>query len=88
MIIAHNEAQEQHEGSHHQHVGQVLTRKMAIIETINDELKNMAEVEHSKHRSFDNFIVNMLGALAAYCFFPKKQSIACERAIDTQLALF
>ena len=45
-------------------------------------------VEHSRHRSFDNFIVNMLGALAAYCFFPKKPCIACERVVDTQLALF
>ena len=60
----------------------------AIIETVNDELKNIAQVEHSRHRSFDNFIVNMLGALAAYCFFQKKPSIACERAIDTQLTLF
>lgn len=66
----------------------LLTRKRAIIETINDELKNIAQVEHSRHRSFDNFIVNMLGALAAYCFFPKKPCIACERVVDTQLALF
>ena len=66
----------------------LLTRKRAILETVNDELKNIAQVEHSRHRSFDNFMVNMLGALAAYCFFPKKPSIACERAIDTQLALF
>ena len=60
----------------------------AIIETINDELKNIAQVEHSRQRCFENFVVNMLGALAAYCFFPKKPSIACERAIDTQLTLF
>ena len=66
----------------------MLTRKKAIIETVNDELKNIAQVEHSRHRSFDNYVVNMLGALAAYCFFPKKPSIACERVIDTQLALF
>ena len=66
----------------------LLTRKRAIIETINDELKNIAQVEHSRHRSFDNFIVNILGALAAYCFFPKKPCIACERAIDRQLSLF
>ena len=66
----------------------LLTRKRAIIETINDELKNIAQVEHSRHRSLDNFIVNMLGALAAYCFFPKKPCIACERVVDTQLALF
>ena len=66
----------------------LLTRKRAIIETINDELKNIAQVEHSRHRSFDNFMVNMLGALAAYCFFPKKPCIACERAWDNQLTLF
>ena len=66
----------------------LLTRKRAIIETINDELKNIAQVEHSRHRSFDNFIVNILGVLAAYCFFPKKPCIACERAIDNQLTLF
>ena len=54
----------------------LLLGKRAIIETINDELKNIAQVEHSRHRSFDNFIVNTLGSLAAYCFFPKKPTIA------------
>ncbi len=66
----------------------LLTRKRAIIETINDELKNIAQVEHSRHRSFDNFMVNLLGVLAAYCFFPKKPCISCERDMDKQLALF
>lgn len=66
----------------------LLLRKRAIIETINDELKNIAQVEHSRHRCFDNFIVNMLGALAAYCCFPKKPCINIERTIDTQLKLF
>ena len=41
------------------------------IESVNDELKNNARVEHSRHRCFDNFLINLLGALAAYCFFPK-----------------
>ena len=66
----------------------LLTRKRAIIETGNDELKNIAQVEHSRHRSFCNFVVNLLGALAAYCFFPKKPCITCERVWDNQLALF
>ena len=66
----------------------LLLRKRAIIETINDELKNIAQVEHSRHRSFDNFIVNMLGAIAAYCLFPKKPYISVKRTIDTQLAPF
>ncbi|NBL01120.1 MAG: IS982 family transposase [Erysipelotrichia bacterium] len=66
----------------------LLLRKRAIIETINDELKNIAQVEHSRHRSFDNFIVNTLGALAAYCLFPKKPTINVERTLDRQLTLF
>ena len=66
----------------------LLLRKRAIIETVNDELKNIAQVEHSRHRSFDNFIVNLLGAISAYCFFPKKPCICVERTIDNQLTLF
>ena len=66
----------------------LLLRKRAIIETVNDELKNIAQVEHSRHRSFDNFIVNLLGAIAAYCCFPKKLCINVTRTLDTQLALF
>lgn len=66
----------------------LLLRKRAIIETVNDELKNIAQVEHSRHRSFDNFVVNMLGAIAAYCFFPKKPTIQVEQVRDNQLTLF
>ena len=66
----------------------LLLRKRAIIETVNDELKNIAQVEHSRHRSFENFIVNMLGAIAAYCVFPKKPCIHVQRTLDTQLAFF
>ena len=66
----------------------LLLRKRAIIETVNDELKNIAQVEHSRHRSFDNFIVNLLGAISAYCFFPKKPCICVERSVDNQLTLF
>ena len=65
-----------------------LLRKRAIIETVNDELKNIARVEHSRHRSFDNFIVNILAAIAVYCMFPKKPCINVQRTFDTQLALF
>ena len=66
----------------------LLLRKRAIIETVNDELKNIAQVEHSRHRCFDNFIMNLLGAIAAYCMFPKKPCINVQRTVDTQLSLF
>lgn len=50
----------------------ILIRKWALIETVNDELKNIAQIEYSRHRSFNNFVTNVLSAIAAYCFFEKK----------------
>ena len=66
----------------------ILLRKRAVIETVNDELKNIAQIEHSRHRSFNNFIVNILSAIAAYCFFPKKPSVDVTFINDGQLVLF
>ena len=66
----------------------VILRKRSIIETINDELKNMAQVEHSRHRSFHNFGNNLISGLAAYCFVPKKPMLRLEREIDNQLTIF
>lgn len=66
----------------------VLLRKRAIIESVNDELKNIAQVEHSRHRSVCNFAANLLEAIAAYCYFPQKPSIQVVRVFDNQLTLF
>ena len=66
----------------------LLLRKRAIIETVTDELKNIAQVEHSRHRSFNNFIVNQLGAIAAHSIFSKMLCINVQRTLDTQLSLF
>jgi hypothetical protein len=53
----------------------IMLRKRSVIETINDELKNICEVEHSRHRAVHNFVMNLISALAAYCFFDKKPAI-------------
>ena len=53
----------------------LLLRKRSVIETVNDELKNMCQVEHSRHRSISGFLLNVISAIAAYSFFPKKPSI-------------
>ena len=55
----------------------LLTRTLfqvdsCIIETINDMLKNTAQIVHSRHRSVGNFIMNIISALGAYCFFDNK----------------
>lgn len=65
----------------------ILLRKRSVIETINDELKNMCQIEHSRHRSFNNFVSNLLSGLAAYSFFPKKPAIKYETVHTNQLSL-
>ncbi len=66
----------------------ILLKKRALIETVNDELKNIAQIEHSRHRSFNNFITNSLSAIAAYCFFEKKPAIDVNFVNDGQLSIF
>lgn len=53
----------------------IMLRKRSVIETINDELKNVAMLVHSRHRSFENFLMNVIAVIAAYCFFDKKPAI-------------
>lgn len=53
----------------------IMLRKRSVIETINDELKNVAMLVHSRHRNFDNFLMNVMSVIAAYCFFEKKPAI-------------
>lgn len=65
----------------------ILLRKRALIETINDELKNHCQLEHTRHRSVDGFLFNLMGGLAAYSFFPKKPCLNLERVYDNQLML-
>ena len=48
-----------------------LRRKRAVIETVNDELKNIEQVEQSRHRSIENFVVNTFGAPSSTASFPK-----------------
>jgi hypothetical protein len=53
----------------------IMLRKRSIIETINDQLKNICMIEHSRHRSFHNFLNNVLTGIIAYSFLPKKPSV-------------
>jgi len=66
----------------------VLLRKRSIIETVNDELKNICQIEHSRHRSFGNFLTNLISGLIAYSFLPKKPSIKYQTVISNQICLF
>jgi hypothetical protein len=60
--------------------GKILLRKRSVIETANNELKNICPLEHFRHRSFANFIANIVARLITYCFLPKKPSISINRS--------
>ena len=53
----------------------LLLRKRSIIETINDQLKNIFDLEHSRHRSLINSMINIVSCLVAYAYQPKKPSL-------------
>ncbi len=50
----------------------IMLRKRFLIETVNDQLKNQMQIEHTRHRSPTNFLVNLMSGLLAYSFKPKK----------------
>ena len=53
----------------------LLLRKRSLIETINDQLKNINQIEHTRHRSVTGFMVNLVAGLVAYTYRPKKPSL-------------
>lgn len=64
-----------------------LLRKRYIIETINDQLKNQSQIEHSRHRSPMNFLINVVAGLLAYIHQPKKPAINWSSQETKALAL-
>ncbi len=63
----------------------LLLRRRAIIETVNDQLKNISQIEHTRHRSPLNFLVNLVAGLIAYCWQAKKPSLGIVRHPDLVL---
>ena len=69
-------------------VDAILLRKRALVECVNDELKNICKIEHTRHRSIKGFLVNLIAGLTAYCFFPKKPSLNITPIQSNQLTLW
>jgi transposase len=62
----------------------LLLRKRALIECVNDQRKNISQIEHTRHRSAANGIINMLAAVAAYTFQPKKPALDLSTTTESQ----
>jgi len=58
----------------------LLLRKRAIVETVIDQLKNISQIEHTRHRSPNNSMVHLIAGLIAYCFQPKKPSLGFDKS--------
>ncbi|MGP9750531.1 transposase, partial [Psychrobacter sp. AOP31-B2-9] len=54
---------------------EALLNHRSLVETVFGELKNLCQIEHSRHRSVTGFITNLLSGLIAYCWFPYKPTI-------------
>jgi hypothetical protein len=65
----------------------LLTRKRSIIETVNDQLKNISQIEHARHRSIANFMVNWVAGLIAYTYQDKKPSLNIRLDPSDQLPI-
>ena len=66
----------------------LMLRKRSLIETVNDQLQNISQVVHSRHRSVPNFMVNIIAGLIAYSLQEKKPSIKLDNNEEiTDLAL-
>jgi hypothetical protein len=57
----------------------LLLRKRAIIESIIDQLKNISQIEHSRHRSPTNFVVHLIAGLISYCHQDKKPGLHLDQ---------
>ena len=63
----------------------ILLRKRFIIETIIDQLKNISQIEHTRHRSLANFMINIFAGLIAYTHQEKKPSLNINPKMIKQL---
>ena len=65
----------------------IMLRKRSVIECVMDSLKNICQLEHSRHRSIHGFIINVFSAIGAYHFLPKKPSLASHFETDNSKSL-
>jgi transposase len=66
----------------HSDFDRALLRKRALVETVFDELKNLCQIEHTRHRSLMNFAVNLMAGIVAYCLQEVKPRIELHDCRD------
>lgn len=62
---------------------EALLRQRSLVETVFDELKNLCQIEHTRHRSPMNFVVNLMAGVVAYCLAPDKPCLPMTTTAPT-----
>ena len=60
----------------------LLLRKRALIESVNDQLKNVCQIEHTHHRSPYNFLSHLFAGPIAYCHQPKEPPLHLDGGLN------
>ena len=60
-------------------VDKILLRKRTLIETVNDQLKNICQIEHTRHRNPINAFVHLIAGLVAYTWQEKRPALSWTR---------
>ena len=63
----------------------LLLRKRPLMETVNEQLKNICQIEHTRHRSVTGFMVNLVAGLVAYSYRPKKPSLGLRHHLMSSM---
>lgn len=61
-------------------IDKLILRKRGMIDSMIGQLKQFCHIEHSRHRSSTNFVVNLLGGLVGYSLWPDKPRIRLEKS--------
>lgn len=56
-----------------------ILRRRCLIETVFHELKNLCQIEHTRHRSVFNFVVNLMAGVIAYCLSDDKPTLSLTK---------
>lgn len=57
-----------------------ILRCRSLIETIFDELKNLCQIEHIRHCSLFNFLINLMAGIVAYCLSDNRPTLNLTKA--------
>ena len=61
----------------------LILRKRSMIESINNQIKNVFQIEHTRHRSVVNGFSNIIAALIAFTHHDKKPKLNIDSIIDS-----